>query len=281
MSRFDAINLSDLPPPDILQVLDFESELSALVAELTVRYPDWTAVLESDPAQKLAEAVAYRLTIKMAEWNDGARGLMLAYATGSTLDHIAAAMGTARQPGETDDSLRARAQLAWEALSTAGPEGAYVYHALSADPRVRDVSVTSPIPGDVLVTILSTSDDGSAPPDLITAVEARLSADDVRPLTDTVTVQSAAPLPYTVAATLTIADGPDPEVVRATAAARLAETVTAAHRLGGLVSLSALYAALHVEGVQSVTLTDPTAGIAAEAHQAPYCAAAAVVVEGS
>ncbi|MBB4266889.1 baseplate assembly protein [Roseospira visakhapatnamensis] len=279
MSRFDAIDLARLLAPDVLQAVDFEAELSVLLDEFSARYPEFSAALESEPVMKLTETVAYRTALKVAAFNDGARSLMLAHAGGTTLDHIAAAMGTARQEGEADDSLRARAQLAWEALSTAGPTGAYVYHALSADPRVRDVSVTSPVPGTVAVTVLSAEGDGSAPADLVAAVEAKVNADDVRPLTDTVAVQSAEVIPYGVAAVLTIADGPDPEVVRATAAGRLAATVAAAHRLGGTVSLSALYAALHVEGVRSVDLTEAQA-IAAEDHQAPWCTSSSVTVGG-
>ncbi|MBB4287751.1 hypothetical protein, partial [Roseospira goensis] len=122
MTGFTVIDLSRLPAPDVLQVLDFEAELAAILAEFQGRYPDWSAVLESDPVMKLAEAVAYRLTLRMAEWNDGARGLMLAYATGSTLDHLSALMNVSRltvtpaddtsdppTPAvmETDDALRA------------------------------------------------------------------------------------------------------------------------------------------------------------------------------
>lgn len=280
MSRFDAIDLARLPAPDVLQVVDFEAELSVLLDAFRTRYPEFSAALESEPVLKLAEAVCYRTTLKVAGFNDGARSLLLAHASGTTLEHIAAAMGTARQDGESDDSLRARAQLAWEALSTAGPEGAYVYHALSADPRVRDVSVTSPVPGTVTVTLLAAEGDGSAPADLVAAVQAYLSAEERRPLTDTVIVQSAEVLPYAVAAVLTIADGPDPEVVRATAADRLAETVADAHRLGGTVAQAVLYAALVVEGVVDVDLVSPTEAIAAEAHQAPWCTSASVTVGG-
>lgn len=44
---------------------------------------------------------------------------------------------------EGDDRLRERVRLAPSALSTAGPEQAYVYHALSADPGIADVAAVS------------------------------------------------------------------------------------------------------------------------------------------
>ncbi|MBB4287665.1 baseplate assembly protein, partial [Roseospira goensis] len=251
MNDYAVIDLARLPPPDVLQLLEYEAEVSALLADFQGRYPDYSAILESDPVMKLLEAMAYRLVLRVAEWNDGARGLMLAYASGTTLDHLAALMNVSRltvtpaddtsdppTPAvmETDDALRARAQLAWEGLSTAGPAGAYQFHAREADGRVRDVAVDSPTPGDVVVTVLGHDGDGAAPPDLVAAVEARLAADDVRPLTDRVTVRSATVTPYVVEATLWLYAGPASAPVLSAAEAAVAETVARLHALGHDVS---------------------------------------------
>ena len=53
---------------------------------------------------------------------------------------------TANSPAvmEDDDSLRERAQMAWEGLSSAGARNAYIFHARSASGRVADASVHSP-----------------------------------------------------------------------------------------------------------------------------------------
>ena len=56
---------------------------------------------------------------------------------------------------ESDTALRYRIQLSLEGYSTAGPVGAYVFHGLSADGRVKDISADSPSPGQVLITVLS------------------------------------------------------------------------------------------------------------------------------
>jgi phage-related baseplate assembly protein len=55
------------------------------------------------------------------------------------------------------------AQQAFEGLSVAGPVGAYEYHGRSADGRVADVSVESPSPACVTITVLSREGDGTAP----------------------------------------------------------------------------------------------------------------------
>ncbi|WP_211295237.1 baseplate J/gp47 family protein, partial [Novosphingobium guangzhouense] len=91
-----------------------------------------------------------------------------------------------------------RMVLAPEGYSVAGPEGAYLFHALSADAEVLDATATSPSPGVVIVSILSRLGDGTASAQLVDTVQAYVSADDRRPLTDFVTVQSAQIVPYAV-----------------------------------------------------------------------------------
>ena len=63
---------------------------------------------------------------------------------------------------ESDPDFRRRIQLAPEGFSVAGPEGAYIFHALSADPGVLDACATSPSPGEVVVTVLARAGDGTA-----------------------------------------------------------------------------------------------------------------------
>jgi phage-related baseplate assembly protein len=62
MSRFTAIDLSGLAPPDILETLDFEAIVTAMRNDLVQRFPAIADVidLESEPARKLIEAFAYR-----------------------------------------------------------------------------------------------------------------------------------------------------------------------------------------------------------------------------
>ncbi len=258
---FAAIDLSRSPPPKVVEPLSYEAILAAMVADLVARDPAYSALLESDPAMKILEVAAARELLLRQRVNDAARSVMLAFAAGSDLEHLGALVGVARQAGESDDRLRRRIQLAPEAFTTAGSVGAYVFHALAADPRVRDVSVTSPGPGRVVVTILSSEADGLPSDDVIEAVRARLNGDDVRPLTDSVTVRRPTVAAFDIAARLYLYDGPDAAVVEAEARASLAAYLEGAFAIGRDVPRSAIFAALHRPGVQRVELPSPPADV--------------------
>jgi len=171
-----AIDLSKLPPPQVVEELDYEAILAAMKADFIARWPNFSADLESEPLIKLLEVAAYRELLVRQRVNEAARKVMLAFARGSDLDHLGALYGVERllvDPGdpaasppvpaqyELDDALRFRIQLAPEAMSVAGPDLAYVYHARSASADIKDVSVESPTPGDVVVTVLSGHGDGA------------------------------------------------------------------------------------------------------------------------
>lgn len=91
---------------------------------------------------------------------------------------------------EDDESFRERIRLAPERFAVAGPEGAYIYWAKTADVNIADVSVTSSAPGIVDIVVLMKG--GQIPTqDVLDKVAAAVSAKDRRPLTDK--VQVAAP----------------------------------------------------------------------------------------
>jgi phage-related baseplate assembly protein len=290
------IDLSRLPSPDIVETLSFETLLAERKQKLVSLYPPEqqpevaaALELESEPMLMLMQENAYREVVLRQRVNDAARAVMLAHAARGDLDHLAALFGIARltlAPAdpvnniaavvEGDADLRKRVQLAPQGYSVAGPEGAYISHALNADGRVLDASATSPAPCKVLVTILGRNGDGTADDDLVAAITAALRADDVRPLTDEVTVQSAEIVPYTVDATLTTFPGPDSAVVLVQARARLADYIGDSHRLGRNVTLSGIYAALHIDGVQRVQLDAPGADIEVKRTQAAYCTSSTV-----
>lgn len=281
---FSSVDLSRLPAPSVVEVVDFEDVFASMLADLRKLDPGFDALVESDPAYKLLQVAAYRETLLRERVNDAARAVMLAYAGGPDLEHLGAMVGVARQqiaPGnpdrgipptmEDDAELRRRIQLAPEGLSVAGPAGAYTFHALGADSRVLDARATSPTPGDVVVAVLSREGDGSAPADLVEAVAARLNADDVRPLTDHVSVVPAALVPFDVVATLYTFAGPDSAVVIGEATARLQRYIDASRRLGRDITRSAIFAALHVDGVQRVELQQPAGDVIVSELQAGSC----------
>lgn len=88
--------------------------------------------------------------------------------------------------GTGDDSYRERIKKAPAAFSTAGPEEAYEYFALSADAGIEDVKVTSDHEaGRVDITVTTTG--GGIPSDeILEKVKAACSDKTVRPLNDDV-----------------------------------------------------------------------------------------------
>lgn len=160
----------------------------------------------------------------------------------------------------------------------AGPSGAYEFHARGASALVADVAVASPEPGQVQVTVLSRDGDGTADQALLDAVSAALTDEQVRPLCDTVIVQSASLTDYQIEAELTVAPGPDSEVVRARSEAAVATYAAAVRQIGQPVTLSGLYAALHGTGVLRVDLTQPLAEVDPGAVGVANCTAITVTV---
>lgn len=142
---FTAIEVDKLPAPDIFEQRTFEAILAERLAEFRRLCPDYTAVVESDPVMKLLQASAYRELVLREQFNQRARGLLLPYSNGADLDNLAVPFGVQRKllkpadpktntPAEyeNDAAFRRRIQLAPESLSVAGPEGAYIFHTLSA-----------------------------------------------------------------------------------------------------------------------------------------------------
>ena len=297
MSGFDVINLAKLPAPAVIQTPSFEELLAEMKARAIEEMPELEAYLdlESEPATKLLEVCAYFRVLDRAEFNDGARANMLALATGTDLENLAAFWGVERltvQVGddtidpaipeilESDAALRSRTQLSLEGHTTAGSRGAYTFHALSADGTVKDVDVASPTPGEVAVTVLGHDGDGAPGAALLQTVTDALNHEDVRPLTDLVTVAGATILDYSIEAELTLYNGPDAALVLAAAEAAITAYVTDHHQLGHDIKLSGIYAALHQPGVQGVDLIAPIADIAVASTEAAHCAAAPIITVG-
>ncbi|MGL4869985.1 MAG: baseplate J/gp47 family protein [Aeromonas veronii] len=289
------ITLSQLPQPDVIEPLDYETILAERKAYFISLYPadqqasvTATLALESEPITKLLQENAYRELILRQRINDAAVANMLAWAKGRDLDNLVANWNVQRltiQPGdpsatppvpeikEDDEALILRALMAWDGLSVAGPTGAYEFFALSADGKVADAKGSSPSGAVAIVTILSTEGDGTADAALIAKVDQALSHEDRRPVADRLTVQSAGIIRYTITARLHISSqGAEAEVILQAARERLAAFINPRRRIGVEVPRSAIDAALHVQGVTKVDLPG-WADITPSPTQAAYCTA--------
>jgi phage-related baseplate assembly protein len=271
MTNFTAIDLSKLPAPKVIESLSFETIFQDILSNFLARNPNYATLLESDPAIILLEVCAYRELLLRSRINEAAKATMLAYAIGSDLENLAAFFGVTKLDDETDDRLRQRTGLALEGFSTAGPAGAYIFHALSVSNEIKSVSVKSPNPGEVLVTILSNNGNGLASDDLLGNVVKKLTDDDIRPLTDFVTVQKAEIINYSVEAIITVYPGPSSALLEIEAKAALEKFVNQRHAIGLVVAISGIYNALHVDGVKKVELVRPLNDVVTTDEQAAYC----------
>ncbi|WP_068871214.1 baseplate assembly protein [Edwardsiella tarda] len=287
------IDISLLPPPQIVDVPDFEALLAERKAAFVALYPLdeqdalWrTLALESEPITKLLQENAYREILLRQRINEAALAVMVAYALGGDLEQLAANNNVKRltvTPAdndavppvaaimESDEALRQRIPAAFEGISVAGPTGSYEFHAKSADGRVADASATSPAPAEVVLTVLSREGDGTAETDLLAVVEQALNSESVRPVADRLTVRGAEIVPYSVDATIFLYPGPEAEPVMAAAKSSLQKYIASQTRLGRDIRRSAIYAALHVEGVQRVALASPRDDVVLDKTQAASC----------
>lgn len=317
---FTAVDLAQLPFPGAVESLDYEVILAEMIVDLTQRDAMFSALVESDPAYKILEVSAYRELLLRQRANEAVKAVMLTYAEDSDLDQIAARYNVQRlvvtpaddsatppTPAvmEDDTSLRRRTQLAFEGFSTAGPRGAYVFHALGADGRVVDANADAPrfsrvvdvppeaaallpadaivltcdydaglidpLPGDVAVAVQSNEATGAASQEVLDAVDAVLSDEDVRPLTDTPRIRSAEVVDYAIGATIKFFNGPDMAVVMQAAREAVEAYVERQHRMGLDVTRSGIFAALHQPGVQNVLLASPIADVVINWDQVSHC----------
>ncbi len=297
MSGFTSIDLSKLPAPEVINTVEYEVLLAEMKAEAIRLLPDLETYLslESEPTTQLLRVCAYYRMLDRLEFNDGARANMLALSTGTNLDGLAAFWGVERlivqeadatvnppipEIKESDEAFRSRIQLSLEGHTTAGPRGSYIFWARSASGEVKDASVASPNPGEVVVTVLSHDGGGTPSNTLLNTVNAALNDEDVRPLTDHVTVQAATIIPYHVEASLILYDGPDASAVETAAEAALESYIETHHRLGHDITIAGLHAALWQSGVQNIDLGAFTDDLIVAPNQAAHCTSITVTVGG-
>ena len=260
-------DLASLPTPAVIETLSFETIFSELQTEFQSRYPDYSALLASDPAVKLMEVAAYREVLLRNRINAAAKASLLAFATSSDLDHLAAFYGVTRLMDESDEGLRLRTRQRIIGFANAGGAAHYRYWALSASPEVADVEVDSPEPGRVRISVLAKGEEQTVSNAVLDAVRAVVLRDDIRVLTDTVEVVPAELMPVTVHARLWLYPDAPLETLAAIQAV-FASTLAACAGLGWDLTRSWIVGQLQRAGVHKVELLSPTTDIRVAANQA-------------
>lgn len=313
MSRFASPNLAGLPPPDALGAVDYEAMLAARIADLKARLtaaglPDVAARLDSEaePLTIGQETDSHGEMLLRQRVNEAVLANMIAYATDANLDHLVATrfgisrlVVTPADPDavppveavmERDEDFRDRALLSMEAHSSAGPEGGYAYFALQASAEVHDVAVYGEedeaeyIGGDpvlapeVLVTILG-KEGVVASSGLRATVLAALNQEEVRPVGDKVTVESATVETYAVVGVVRHAPGADPAPLLALAHAQVAAYAAARYRIGRIAQRLGIGAAMKVTDVEEIVLTLPAADVDPGSKGAAWCTSITLTAE--
>lgn len=260
-------DLASLPTPAVIESLSFETIFEELQTAFQSRYPDYSALLASDPAVKLLEVAAYREVLLRNRINSAAKASLLAFATGGDLDHLAAFYGVTRLTDETDEALRLRTRQRIIGFANAGGAAHYRYWALSASPEVADVEVDSPEPGRVRISVLAKGEEQTVSNAVLDAVRAVVLRDDIRVLTDTIEVVPAELMPVTVHARLWLYPDAPLETVAAIQAV-FASTLAACAGLGWDLTRSWIVGQLQRAGVHKVELLSPTTDIRVAANQA-------------
>lgn len=118
---------------------------------------------------------------------------------------------------EADESLRERIKLAPSSFSTAGSRQAYMFFARSVSPSITDVWVPREPETPGIVKIYPKISGGNVTPQpILDAVGIACSAENVRPLCDTVQVESPTVKPYAIEARLTLFNwADDPSAIAA------------------------------------------------------------------
>lgn len=244
------IDISKLPPPNIVPELSYDALLSDIKADHIAINPGIEAALDlrSEPVSKQLEGLAGRELKVRALYNDNARQSLLAFANGTNLDAIAANYGVMRLDDETDERFRKRIQIAPNSWSVAGPADAYIFWALTADVNITDVEVTSPAGAEVLIKILMQTGDPSA--FVISEVATTLNAKTLRPVGDRITVAPCVRDAFNQALNLTLKSGVDQSKVISAAEAAVRKYCAEERRIGGKITKSKFVGvATAIEGV--------------------------------
>jgi len=280
-----------LARPAVIEYLDFEQILNTYKNAFLDLQPSserakfaQSLEIESSPILKIMQAAAYRELVLRARINDAANSCMIAFATGSDLDALAANFGVVRlliEPAnnnsnpptaakyENDEELRVRALRAFSSLSVAGPGRSYEFYALQAAGNILDVKALSPAPAVVQIVVLTRDNKGLADDLTLAKVEKALNADNVRPIGDRVLVETADIVNYQIKANIYCQGSK--HSIKNKALANLQHLTTATFKLGKNLATSAIIAALHIDEVEKVELITPTADINVAANQALYC----------
>jgi phage-related baseplate assembly protein len=228
----------------------------------------------SSPVTKIFEVLAYREYLMREQINRSALSAMLPYAEGEALQNLVALFNTEREfAGESDERLRQRALEAIDGLATAGSRAGYQLYAKKFAGEIAqsiNAYINLDAKGEVFVAINFNTEKTEknaagniekkpvTPEDIKEAlkrVNDGLQNEQVRPLTDKVTVLEATRRHYKIGASIKIRYGADQTIVFKDCLKRLDSLLAERFIVGQSIYRSSIISALHTDNVEWVTLT--------------------------
>ena len=181
----------------------------------------------------------------------------------NTLPYVVTASNTVATGGgadrESDENLKERVYSTPGSYSTAGPAGAYIYHTKSVSSEIGDVAVSSPNPCEVVVKFIMA--DGTLPSAaMIQKVQDYMDDNDIRPLTDQVTVGAPSTSIYNINITYYIGASDTSAVSTIqddVAAAVSAYNIWQTEKIGRDINPSYLIKKIMEAGAKRVAVTSP------------------------
>ncbi|MDH0657862.1 baseplate J/gp47 family protein, partial [Acinetobacter johnsonii] len=152
------------------------------------------------------------------------------------------------------------------------------------DGRVDGIKVRSDEVNPYLLDIVITQVDslnGEASEELVLAVQKALDPDQVRPVCDRPTVKSSIATNYQIEAQLYVGKNAEDALLLEAANIRLDKYIKNAQKNGESIYRSAIFAALHVDGIQRVVITSPENDLIMDGYHHPFCTDKTIGIGGA
>jgi phage-related baseplate assembly protein len=281
-TRFSLIDPSQFPPLTLDIIPDEEVIIQERLAQFKERWTFYDPPLGAqydvgetpfDPARIQIEAMAAAEVNIRSSLNAWGNATTLAHAWGDNLDALAsrfpgapARLNKGQPDEESDDRYRRRLWLSNNVYNTAGAAEAYLFHAVTAVPELRDVSATierASLASDAIVVITCMVDGPDPRPSLahLEAVRFTLARPSVAPESEVFAVRACRIIDLKVEARIWTYPGADGADVVKAAETEIAKLIRSQYYLGVDNSAEAFRAALYRPGVQEVELVNPIANV--------------------
>lgn len=291
----ELLDMSRLGKPEALLTLSFKNSFEEAKTRLVNIFiandvPFNVEKQETDSGILILRVNNWRELLMVAAVNRLFLQNLVAFATGASLDHIAATLHLlSRMDGEPDERFRTRIQLEAENKS-GGRLAGYKTEAMRASIDIVNVGtwvdrthIMEPVVRLALMNgstgqwvvdeavppntsrLRRASDTGMGVPSslLVSSVQAHLDQEHIKQATDIVAVQAIAPIATTISYTIHHRSGPDPSRLRAASANAVASLVDDRHHPHRDLPFTAIISGASVGGVEKVSMEYPLADVVA------------------